>query len=109
MSNKWLYLPIQFEAVIPAVGNHNVTFLGNGHSLRTVQRAPQGIDEGQERALRVKDLKSRVAPVRHHDVVLLVHGHAGGSIELAVTLAIGAEAEQELTVAIEDLQEQIVR
>ena len=36
-------------------------------------------------------LQPGVPPVRHHDVVEVVHGEARGSVELAVTLAAGAE------------------
>ena len=36
-------------------------------------------------------LQPGVPPVRHHDVVKVVHGEARGSVELAVTLAAGAE------------------
>ena len=42
-------------------------------------------------ALVTVHLQPGVPPVRHHDVVEVVHGEARGSVELAVTLAAGAE------------------
>lgn len=45
-------------------------------------------------------LDPAVAPVGHDDVPGGVHGHAGGGVELAVALAVGAEFEQELAVCV---------
>lgn len=48
-------------------------------------------------------LYSAVAPVGHDDVPVGVHGHSGGSVELAVAFAVGAKLEQELSVCVVDL------
>ena len=53
---------------------------------------------------RTVHLQPGVPPVRHHDVVEAVHGEAGGAVELAVTLAAGAERIQKLAVTSEHLQ-----
>ena len=55
-------------------------------------------------ARRTVHLQPGVPPVRHHDVVEAVHGEAGGAVELAVTLAAGAERVQKLAVTSEHLQ-----
>ena len=43
------------------------------------------------------DLNARVSPVGDDNVVLRVDGDAGGRVELAVALAVRAEAELEIT------------
>ena len=90
--------------MISTVWDDDLSVLRDRHSLRPVQRAAQCIDEGEKRTLRVEHLESRIAPVGHHDIVLLVHGHPGGRVELTVALAVGAEAEEKLPGAIKDLQ-----
>ena len=52
----------------------------------------------------IKYLYPRVPPIRHEDVVLLVHSDPGGSVELAVAFAVRAETELELAGGIEHLE-----
>ena len=49
--------PVHFVAMVAAVGDHDVPVLRHGHALGTVQRAGEGVDEGEEGAGRVKHLK----------------------------------------------------
>lgn len=49
-------------------------------------------------------LYSAVAPVGYDDVSVCVHGHSGGSVELAVAFAMGAKFEQELSVCVVNLK-----
>lgn len=49
------------------------------------------------------DLYSAVAPVRHDDIVVVVHSNAGRGIELPVTFAMAAERVQELAFGVEYL------
>ena len=49
--------PVHLVAMVPAVGDHDVPVLRHGHALGTVQRAGEGVDEGEEGAGRVKHLK----------------------------------------------------
>lgn len=48
-------------------------------------------------------LDSAVAPVSYDDVPIDVHSHTSGSIELAVSLPIGAKLQQQLSVGGENL------
>lgn len=43
-------------------------------------------------------LDSAVTPVSYNDVSIGIHGHTGGSIELAIAFTVRAELEQELPV-----------
>ncbi len=47
----FFFSPIEFEAVVPAVGDDDVPVRRNGQALGTVQWAGQGVDERQEGAL----------------------------------------------------------
>lgn len=50
------------------------------------------------------DLYPAVAPVRHDDVAVDVHGHPCGGVELAVAFAVGAELQQEFPLRVEHLR-----
>ena len=45
-------------------------------------------------------LNATVAPVRHDDVAVGVHGDAGRRIKLAVPLTVGTKLKQELSVRV---------
>ena len=73
--------------MVAAVRHHDVTVRSETDALGTVQRTARSVDVGEEGTQLVEDLNPAVAPVRHQDVVLAVHGDTCGGIELSVTLA----------------------
>lgn len=48
-------------------------------------------------------LYSAVAPVRHDDVPVDVHGHSSGSVELTVAFTVGAKFQQKFPFSVEHL------
>jgi len=48
-------------------------------------------------------LYSAVAPVSYDDVPVHVHGYAGGSVELAVSLTVGAKFQHQFSFRCENL------
>ena len=61
---------VDLEAVISGVGDDDLPVDGGRDALRSVEGTGQGVDERQERTLRIKNLDPGVAPVGHDDVVL---------------------------------------
>lgn len=55
------------------------------------------------------NLNPTVAPVSDDDIPIGVHSHACWSIELAITLSMGAKFKQELPICVVHLQERLNR
>ena len=91
--------------MVATISHDDVAVIGDCQTLGSVERASQGIDEGEEGAGGVKDLDPAVSPVGHEDVVLLVRGDPCRRVELTVALAVGAEAEEESAGGVKHLKE----
>ena len=61
---------VDLEAVVSGVGDDDLTVVGGRNTLRSIKGTGQGVDEREERTLRIKNLDPGVAPVGHDDVVL---------------------------------------
>lgn len=55
------------------------------------------------------NLNPTVAPVSNDDIPIGVHSHACWSVELAITLSMGAKFKQELPICVVHLQERLNR
>ena len=51
--------PVHLVAVVSAVGDHDVPVLRHSDALRPVERAREGVDEGEEGSGRVEHLRRR--------------------------------------------------
>lgn len=49
------------------------------------------------------DLYPAVAPICYYDVSIHIHRHPRGGVELAVTLAVRSELQQEFSICVEYL------
>ncbi len=84
--------------MVSTVSDYDVSVWRDGQALGSIERTRKSVHKGQKRATGVKDLDPGIPPVGHQDIVLLVHCQPRGGVELAVALAVGAEAEQKFTV-----------
>ena len=76
-----------------------MSVVGDGESLRPVQRIRLRVDEREKAAFVVEHLDPRVAPIGDDDDVGFgVDGHARRSVELPVAFAAGSEGEEESAV-----------
>lgn len=104
-----LQVAVDLEAVVSRVCHRHVTVGREGQALGAIKGVRRCVDVGQEGPGAVEHLDPTVAPISNNDISVGIHGHACWSVELAVSLSMGAKFKQELPVCIVHLQERLNR